>query len=706
MSQILLFLVLGLGEGALIGAIALAVVLTYRGSGTVNVATGAMAMYTAYLYTDLRVNGAWFVPPLPNPLALVEGIAGWFGANWDLPNWPTSISVGGPMSFWPATLLSLGTAAALGYLFHRWVFRPLSSAPPLAKVIASVGVMLTLEAVVVRRFGGDIGPSVPRVLPTGTTHLFGARVPYDRLVLAGLTLLAATVLWAAFRFTRFGLATRAAAGNEKGALLLGISPSRQAGATWVIGTVLAGTIGILLRGLLPLEPTVLTLAVIPALGAALAGDFTSFGVAALAGLGFGMSRSLVTFMETRTWWPHVSGQPLPGVREALPFVVIVGIMFVRGRSLPVRGSAALARLPFSPTPRGAVPRATVAAAVTAIALCTLSFGWRGAIINSLIGVLLSLSLVLLVGFVGQISLGQMAIAGVAGFAVSKLADGAGIPFPIAPLLAALVAAVFGAAAAVPALRVRGVNLAVVTLAAAVAIEELVFKNDWVEGKGGAGAPVSSPALFGLRFGPNDPFFLGDGKLPSAGFGLALLVIVVLFGLAVSNLRRGTSGLRMLAVRGNERAAAAAGVNVAATKILAFGLSSFIAGLAGAMIGYQYGSLTAPTFDVFTSLTVLAFAYLGGITSVSGAVIGGLLATGGVAFYTTQTVFGVGSEFSLLIGGIGLVLTAVGNPEGIAGALRDTARTADGLLRRHRPAAGPRTRARTRPAGDAVVGGAK
>src|SRR5437764_8555026 len=137
---------LGLGEGALIAAIGLGVVLTYRGSGVVNFATGAMAMYTSYVYSDLRINGDLFVPPLPGGV--------------------TKIDFGGPMPFWPALVVSLAVAGGLGIAFHLLIFRPLRHAPVLAKVVASIGLMLTLEAVVVRRFTGNVAPDVNEILPS------------------------------------------------------------------------------------------------------------------------------------------------------------------------------------------------------------------------------------------------------------------------------------------------------------------------------------------------------------------------------------------------------------------------------------------------------------------------------------------------------------------------------------------------------------
>jgi branched-chain amino acid transport system permease protein len=126
---------------------------------------------------------------------------------------------------------------------------------------------------------------------------------------------------------------------------------------------------------------------------------------------------------------------------------------------------------------------------------------------------------------------------------------------------------------------------------------------------------------------------------------------------------------MLAVRANERAAASLGINVGGTKVVAFAVAAFIAGIAGVLSGYRFGSVTPQYFGIFQSFTILAFAYLGGISSVSGAVVGGLLVTNGIALTALDEVVGVSSEYAMLIGGLGLILTVVANPDGIAGSLR-------------------------------------
>ncbi len=649
---------LGLGTGALVGAIALAVVLTHRGSGVVDFSAAAVAMVAAYVFDGLRRDGGLLLPPLPNPLALVPG---------DWPVWPTQLDLGGPMAVVPAFLVTLLAMLVLGLVVHLLVWRPLLAAPPLAKVVASVGLLVVFQAIVVLRYGASPLPVQPILAKAPLELPGGITIPQDQVVLAAIVVAVAVVLWAVHRFTRFGLATRAAAENQDGAVVLGFSPDVLAGTNWLTSTLVASAFGVLVASVNgSIDPVTVTLLVVPALGAALLAGFSSFGIAVGAGIGIAMGQSLIQYWSAQDWFPHSGTAAVPGVKEALPFLVIVVALVARGRSLPSRGAPVADRLPFAPRPVH-VGRSTLALAVVAgVGLVLLGPEWRLAITNSVIGMILCLSLVVLTGYVGQVSLAQMTLAGVAGFTLAKLATEHGVPFPLAPLLAALVATAVGLVTALPGLRVRGVHLAVMTMAAAVAIENVVFENPAWSG-GLDGAQVAPPRFLGLHFGPNDPGSL-DGNLPSSWFGLFCLVVAIVLALAVVRLRRSGLGQRMLAVRANERAAAAAGVSVAGTKIVAFALAAFIAGLGGVLSGYRFGSVTPLTFGSIASITLLAFAYLGGISTVSGAVLGGLLVANGVAFTALDEWFGVGPEYTLLLGGLGLVVTAVLNPDGLAGAL--------------------------------------
>jgi branched-chain amino acid transport system permease protein len=406
--------------------------------------------------------------------------------------------------------------------------------------------------------------------------------------------------------------------------------------------------------------------VVPALAAALFAGFTSFGIACAVGLLIGMVENNIYYLSTQSWFPTDHGAPMPGVQELVVFLIIVIAMFWRGAKLPRRGELIERRLPPVPKPERLLRPALITLVLGAAALIIFPYDFRQALMNTIIAAVLALSLMLITGFVGQISVVQLALSGGAGFVVSLLATHAGITFPLAPLIGACVATILGLLIGVSALRVRGVQLAVVTLAAAVAIEQFWFANaTW--GGGQAGARVPQPEIFGLNIG-NDASFKGlDGKVPSPMLGIVILVFAILLAAFVANLRRTGLGQRMLAVRSNERAAAAVGINVRNMKLTAFGIGSFIAGIAGAMYAYNFGSVSADRFSALTAFGLIAFVFVGGITMVSGAVIAGLIATEGLFPHAWESWFGLSGTWALLLGGIFLVFNLVFYPEGVAGA---------------------------------------
>jgi branched-chain amino acid transport system permease protein len=648
MSQFLLFVLLGLGLGSLIAGLGIGVVLSYRGAGVISVAVGGIAMLGAYVFYDLRTSGQLLLPPIPFA--------------------PARVGLGGPWSEIPAAIVAVGVCVLTGALFDVLVLRRLRGKAPLAKLLASLGLLITLQAIAVLRYGtsGQAAPSVLAEGPGDVVHVFGANVPTDRFILTGLVVAAGAALWALYRFSRFGLATRAAAEDETKAMLAGLPPNELSLANTVLGCALAGVLGILVAPMSQLDPTTIPLAIVPALGAALFARFTSFGVVVTAGLAMGIVSSLVTYFSADAWFPTSADLPVPGVTELIYFLVIVVAMYLRGGKLPERGMLTEARLPAAPRAQRVLAPGVLLGLTACAALLVFPYDFRQALINSLIGMVVCLSLVVTIGFVGQVSIAQIALAGVSGFTVSHLAVHAGIGFPFGPLLGAAVATLAGLVVAISALRVRGVSLAIVTLAGAVAMEQFVFANPTIGG-GESGAPVPSPHLLGIDLGASASFPINASTPPSPVFGFVCVVVAVGLGMLVANLRRSDVGQRMLAVRSNERAAAAAGIDVRGVKLLGFGISSFIAGIAGALYAYDFSSVTASRFGIVTALAFVAFAYLGGITTVSGAIVGGLLVTEGLVIHAVNDWFGIPVDYQLLVAGLALILTIIFNPVGIAGA---------------------------------------
>ena len=378
-------------------------------------------------------------------------------------------------------------------MLYLLVYRPLLRAAPLTKVCASVGVMLALEAIAVLNFG-TTPTSAPSVLPTGSFVLAGIIVPVSQLYLAGIVIVAAAGLAVAYRYSRFGLATRAGAENDVGAALVGLSANRIAAQNWVLATVLATLSGVLIAPISEVDPTSYTLFIVPALGAALIGRFSSFGVTAGAGLLLGVVQSEIVKLQTVFTW-----LPQQGLGDGVPFVIILVVMTLSAQRLRSRGLSGSWRNPSIGRP--ARPAATAALTFVAglVAMFLLHGSDRVALMASLVSVCLCLSLVVLTGYVGQVSLAQMSFAGISAFLLSHLSQNWGVPFPFSLLLAAAAAVPVGILIGLPALRVRGVNLAVITLAAAAAMDALVFNPTWFSG-GLGGRTVPAPTLFGINLG--------------------------------------------------------------------------------------------------------------------------------------------------------------------------------------------------------------
>lgn len=650
MTTHLSFLLLGLGAGAVYALLGIGLVLEYRISSVINFAHGAIAMFVAYVYAELRRSGDLLLP--------VVGL-------------PHRVSLGGHWPAAAAVAAALAYAAAMGLAIQTLVFRPLRSSTPLTKLVASVGLMVVLQAIIVLNLGSDAfgfsGTQLPSVLPSGTIAVGDVRIAVDRLWLAGIAVAIGLLLWAVFRWTRFGLVSRAVADDEMGAITVGHAPGAVGAVNWMIASALAGLSGILIAPISGLDPATVPYLVVPAIAVALIGRLTSFAVALVAGLGLGMLQSDIVQLQLDFSW-----LPDHGLQEGLPLVLIAAAFAVHGRSIPLRGEAREAQLPST----GAAPlRAMipVAAAIGVAALFVLGPQLRLGLISSVTLLPVCLSLTLLSGYAGQASLAQMACAGVGAFATALASHEAGVPFPVSFLVGAVAAVPLGLVVGAFALRGRGVQLAIVSLALAVAVDALVFRDPGLAG-GLQGRQVDPPSLYGRSL---DVRSSNPAEFPRPAFGVMAITLVALLCLAVANLRRSATGRQMLAIRANERAAVALGVPVVRVKVTAYALSAFIAGIGGALIASQAGFVTASTFSIASSLTALTIVYTGGLARISGAVAAAvLLAPGGLGATFLERTLGIG-HYMILLAGLGPILVMRQQPSGfthVAGAqLRAAAR---------------------------------
>jgi ABC-type branched-subunit amino acid transport system ATPase component/branched-subunit amino acid ABC-type transport system permease component len=632
------FLLLGLANGSVFAALGMALVVTYRSSGVMNFATSSVGLFSAYMYSSFRSGELLFL----------------------IPGLPHSWSFGHELGFWPSAIGALIVTAVLGIVLYGVIFRPLRSAPVLARAVASLGLMVLLTGVMTQR-QGTTPPVVAKIFPQGKFHWGGVYVTEDRVCIAIAVVGIALAVWAVTSFTRFGLTTRAAASSEKGAFVSGISPDRIAALNWMISAVVAGAAGILIAPIVPLIPVQYTLFIVPGLAAAILGGFERLLPVVIGGLVMGMLQSELTFLQAQHAW-----LPSSGLSGAVPLVLILIVLVARAKPLPGRGVILRQTLARAPRPRAIWTPALVGLAVGVVLLLSFSGVTRASLVTSLIFAVIALSFVVVTGYSGQISLAQLTLAGVSGFLLGPITTDwqlpiihAHIPFPLAPIVSALGAAIIGIVIAIPAVRIRGLPVAVVTLALAVVLEAGWFtNNDFVSS---SGKSVTGPNLFGLDLTTG----LGTAAFPRVGFSLMVLVVLILVAVGVALLRRSRLGTEMLAVRASERSAAAAGVNVVRIKVIAFGIGGFVAGLGGALLAYEQGVAVDDSFAVFLGLGVFATAYLAGITSVSGAIVAGLISANGLVYTALNDWLSLGKWYST-ISGLGLIITAVQNPEGVVG----------------------------------------
>ncbi|MGH2939688.1 MAG: ABC transporter permease subunit [Solirubrobacterales bacterium] len=604
MEEVIRFALLGLGIGATYALASQGLIIVYRGSGVLNFALGAIGMVGAYVWWELTVNQGW--------------------------------------AFFPGMIAGVAAAAAVGALIHLLIMRPLRQAAPLVRVIATLGVLITIQAIAVLRYTSS-SKLVPSDLPTDIVHIHDTIViSADRLILLGIAVGLTLILWVFYRFSRFGLATSAVAESERSASALGLSPDTIATVNWALGCGLAGLAAILIVPIVTLQPAVLTNLVLAATAAALVAGFRSFPIALVVGLLVGIAQTEVTRYVAQT-----------GVGTAIPFVLIVIWLIVRGQALPLRDYL-LQRLPTIGSGRINPGGLGIGSLVAVILLTTTPPIWIDAItVTICIGVIL-MSIVVLTGYTGQLSLAQFAFAGFGAYVAGRLLATTGMPLIVGVLIGVVATIPLGLLFGLPAVRTRGINLAIVTLGLGSAVELVLFGNaDFTGGFGGT--QIGEQVLFGLNI---------NAAAHPTRYGLVALGCLILVGLIVGNLRRGRSGRRLIAVRTNERAAAALGISVAGAKLYAFAVAAAIAGLGGILLAFRSTSIDYAEFTSFTSITMVAYAMIGGIGYLFGPVIGATLAPGAFSERLLNSIDGGIGKYISLIGGVSLVVMVLLNQNGI------------------------------------------
>jgi ABC-type branched-subunit amino acid transport system ATPase component/ABC-type branched-subunit amino acid transport system permease subunit len=447
------------------------------------------------------------------------------------------------------------------------------------------------------------------------------------------------------------MATTAVSENARAAAALGHRPELIGLVNWTLGGALGGLAGILVAPDIGLTTTTIGLLLIPALAAAVLGRFTSFWLTLGGGLIVAIGSSLLTRYSVGTGWS-----------DAFPFLVVIAILLFRSSALPGRGEST-ERLPSVGTGRVRWTLVAAGIVVGAVLIAVLPANGENAVTISLTAAIIALSLTVVTGYAGQISLAQFGLAGFSAFIAAKVSADWGLTFWEALIAGVLVALPVGAIVGLPALRARGVNLAIVTLGFGLTIEDVLLSDPNLQNQG-AGLAVQQPSIFG--------YDLSALEHPGRYATLCLIVFVVC-ALMVANLRRGSVGRELIALRANERAAAALGINLTLAKLYAFVVGAGLAGLAGVLIAFQQPFIVflpsggGPPFDPTTAITLLSLVIVCGIGYVGSSIVAGLGFGVGIAAWAVGLIFASqnAAGWLALFGGVGVVLTVLWLPNGLA-----------------------------------------
>ena len=609
MSAFIELLVLGMATGGFYTINALGLVAVFRSSGVINFSSGGIAMLGGYLYWE-------------------------FADQW---GWPVVVSI----------LAATISSAVMGIVVYAVAIWPLNRASTLTKVIATLAVLVSLQWAVVLIFGPL--PKLPTpFLPTTSVHLGPIAVGENSLLFLGFTVVLTLALWAAYKWTRFGLATSALAENPRSVAALGWSVGRLRCANWALGGALAGIAGVGLGPFLQLNSINFTSMLIPTLASAILGGLQSFPLTLFGGLAVGAAQ---TEAERYINWS--------GAGDAVPFILIIAVLMLRGRSLPLR-SFVQERLPRVGS--GRIPRVRVAVCLVVVGLvaAVVNVNWVVGATITLFAAIVLLSQVVITGYAGQLSLAQLTMAGLGAIVAAKVAESAGTPFLLSIVIGMAATVPVSLLLGLPSLRARGVSLAIATLGFAVALNSMVLSNTTLTG-GISGLSLSPPTLFGWSVDPiTEPL----------RYFYVTLAAFALLAMAVANLRRGRTGRRLLAVRTNERAAAAMGIRVSGAKLYAFAVAGAIAAAGGALLAFSQPLPQFTTYDPMSSLSNLVLSVLGGVGYVLGPIFGGLFTPSGLPNaiinpWTNQWSWW--NEIFPLFTGVALVGQLIANPNGVADA---------------------------------------
>jgi branched-chain amino acid transport system permease protein len=485
------------------------------------------------------------------------------------------------------------------------------------------------------------------VAPTGGFTFPGTSVVvgWDQFTTVAVALGLALGTAAVLRWTTFGTSMRAVADDPDAARLWGINVNRVMSVSWIAGSAMGAIAGVLITPQINFDPISLTIVVIYAFTAALIGRLTSLPWTVVGAFFLGLAQTYPGIFSSNS-----------GTGYAVTFALVLltlAVLFRPGSGLRHRIAAGREYVPVPATDNAPVRRGVVAAAVAVSVLLPLSFSGYSQYLaaETLIVGLIVLSLVVLTGLVGQVSFCQYSFASIGAFTVGSLVNGHGWNFWPALALGVVCSIGVGVLVGIPALRLSGLFLAILTVSVALFFDNFLLAPGTWDGFSGG---ISSWMV-------GRPTFLGASLYGGYAFYLFALGVFLAATLAVWNLSRSKTGRVLRAIRNSEVAAATSGVNLTAWKLAAFGVSAGLAGLAGGLLAPLIGSVSPGSFSFQQSLTVVAIAIVVGVRSVAAGAVGGLFLIFGPELMTHTPLST--HWFPLIVGAV-LILQVIVTPQGV------------------------------------------
>jgi branched-chain amino acid transport system permease protein len=603
-TNFLNFTIIGIITGAIYAVAASGLVVTYTTSGIFNFAHGAIGMVMAFIYWDLRVNHHW-----PAPVALI--------------------------------VVLFVLAPLFGALIERLLMRNLRGGDTGTSLVVTIGLLLALIGVANVKWP----PNQPRVLSpffgSKHIHVVGINISYHQWTMLFTAVAVAIGLRILLYRTRPGIAMRAVVDDRDLAALNGARPYRVSQMSWALGSILAALAGILLAPQLNLEVFALTFLVVKGYAAAMVGKLVSLPRTFAGALGLGLVESYARWkLPTSGFWAHLTAN--------LPTLFLLAVVIVLPAVRLRAGRVTTLVAPRVPSGREAAVAGVLFVVAGIVAANTLHGSNLRLISDGVAISILLLSLVLLTGYGGQVSLAHFTIAGVGAFTFGKLTSGGS---PLALVGVAVVCAAVGALIALPALRLQGLYLALLTLAIAALADSVFFLDSHVLAR--SQLKIHRLAIPGLSASGNKANLI------------LLAVVFALGGNFVLAIRRGAFGRLLGAMRDSPAACATLGLDLTRIKLGVFALSAAMAGIAGALWGGSKGAVTNQDFIYVQSLVILLLVTIGGVNTVTGAFLGGLFLA--AANIVTPHVPEQWRQLTFI--GTGLGAISLGrNPNGVAGQL--------------------------------------